>query len=270
MTAAPGVAPIEINRIGYSCGSSNATALASRCAVLAYEKISSMEIPSDSEPLDAAYEAVLLKTMLVHGASWGDASRLVEKAFPAPGSQWRRLSRIKQQFLGYGEVDIRRCISATEQRATLLGWSTIVDGEGHAFEMPLPPALAASTELRRLTVTLAWLTPTNQQHKDYRKAQLWIEVPEEIIGTQRDGLDAASARAGTVEHRTFKGSDAVAFIDGAKLRVLVSCKADAGTLAERVPYAIAVTMEVGPDVQIDIYQQISARIRPTLGIQVAP
>lgn len=270
MAAAPGVLPMEINRIGHSCGSSNATALASHCAVLAYEKISTMEIPPDCEPLDAAYEAVLLKTMLVHGASWGDAARLVEKAFPTPGSQWKRLSRIKQQFLGYGEVDIRRCISATEQRATLLGWSTIGDGEGHTFEMPLPPALAARTELRRLTATLAWLTPTNQQHKDYRKAQLWIDVPEEIIGTQRDGLDAASARTGTVEHRTFKGNDAVAFIDGAKLRILVSCKADAGTLAERVPYAIAVTLEVGPDVQIDIYQQISARIRPTVGIQVTP
>jgi len=270
MAAAPGVAPMEINRIGHSCGSSNATALASRCAVLAYEKISVMEIPPDCEPLDAAYEAVLLKALLVHGASWGDASRLVEKAFPTPGSQWKRLSRIKQQFLGYGEVDVKRCLSANEQRTTLLGWSTIGDGEGHTFEMPLPPALAASTELRRLTATLAWLTPTNQQHKDYRKAQLWIDVPEEIVGTQRDGLDAASARTGTVEHRTFKGTAAVAFIDGAKLRILVSCKEDAGRLAERVPYAIAVTLEVGPDVQIDIYQQINSRIRPTVGIQAAP
>jgi len=270
MAAAPGIAPMEVNRVGHSCGSSNATALASRCAVLAYETISAMEIPPDCEPLDAAYEAVLLKALLVHGASWGDASRLIEKAFPIAGDQWQRLSRIKQQFLGYGEVDIKRCLSANEQRATLLGWSMISDGEGHIFEMPLPPALAASTELRRLTATLAWLTPTNQQHKDYRKAYLWIDVPEQNIGTQRDGLDAASARRGTVEHRIFKGTNAVPFIDGTKLRIVVSCKEDAGTLDVAVPYAVAVTLEVGPDVQIDIYQQINFRIRPVVEIQARP
>lgn len=270
MAAAPGIAPMEVNRVSYSCGSSNATALASRCAILAYERISAMEIPLDCEPLDATCEAVLLKALLVHGASWGDASRIIERAFPTPGDQWQRLSRIKQQFLGYGEVDVKRCLSANEQRATLLGWSTISDGEGHTFEMPLPPALAASTELRRLTATLAWLTPTNQQHKDYRRAQLWIDVPEQNIGTQRDGLDAASARRGTVEHRTFKGTAAVPFIDGTKLRVLVSCKEDAGALDVAVPYAIAVTLEVGPEVQIDIYQQINSRIRPVIGIQARP
>lgn len=270
MAAAPGIAPMEVNRVSCSCGSSNATALAGRCAVLIYEKLSGMEIPDDCEPLDATYQAVLLKALLVHGASWGDASRLIEKAFPTPGDQWQRLSRIKQQFLGYGEVDMQRCLSANEQRATLLGWSMISDGEGHAFEMPLPPALAASTELRRLTATLAWLTPTNHQHKDYRRAQLWIDVPEQNIGTQRDGLDAASARRGTVGHRTFKGTAAVPFIDGTKLRILVSCKEDAGSLDAPVPYAIAVTLEVGPDVQIDIYQQINSRIRPVVGIQARP
>lgn len=266
LAAAPGVAPMEVNRVGHSCGSSNATALASRCAILALERISAMAVPPDCEPLDATYEALGLKALLVHGASWGDAARIVERAFPT-AQQWQQLSRLKQQFLGYGEVDVNRCLSATEQRATVLGWSSISDGEGHAFEMPLPPGLSARTELRRLTATLAWLTPTNQRHKDYRTAQLWIDVPEENIGTSRDGLDAASARRGTVEHRTFKGTDAVPFIDGTKLRILVSCKGDAGRLEDDIPYAIVVSLEVGPDVQIDIYQQISARIRPTIGIQ---
>ena len=91
------------------------------------------------------------------------------------------------------------------------GGQRLADGEGHIFEMPLPPALAANTELRRLTVTLAWLTPTNQQHKDYRKAQLWIDVPGEIVGTLRDGLDADFCSPGTVEHRTFKGTDCRGF-----------------------------------------------------------
>jgi antirestriction protein ArdC len=40
--------------------------------------------------------------------------------------------------------------------------------------------------------------------------------------------------------------------------------------AQSKGYAIAVTLEVGPDVQIDIYQQINSRIRPTVAIQAAP
>jgi hypothetical protein len=223
----------------------------------------------DCEPLNDTYYTVLLKTLLVHGASWGAAAEMIERAFPEAMDQWQKIGRLKQQFLGYGEVDIIRCLGASEQRATLLGWGTISEGAGHVFELPLPPSLSARTDLRRLTVTLAWLTPTNLQHRDYRRAQLWIDVPEEEIGTQREGLDAKSAQRGTVEHRTFKGTAATPFVDGKKLRVQVNCKEDAGKLDVSVPYAIAVTLEVGPGVQIDIYQEINARIRQPVEIQTA-
>jgi hypothetical protein len=116
-------------------------------------------------------------------------------------------------------------------------------------------------------VTLAWLTPTNNKHRDYRKAQLWVDVPGGI-GTQTCGLDARSARRGTVEHRVFEGTDAVPFLDGERLRLLVSCREDAGKLDTPVAYAIAVTLEVGANVDIDIYQEISARIRPLVEVEV--
>jgi hypothetical protein len=259
--AAPGIAPMELNRVSHSCGSSNAAALSSRSAALAYERISQMEIPSDSEPLANEYQAVLLKALLVHGASWGDAASIIESAFPALVNDWRKLERVKQQFLGYGEVDIERCLSADDHRATLLGWASIFDGEGHQFSLPLPPSLASKTELRRLIITLAWLTPTNQKHRDYRGAHLWITVSPGDVGAGRNGLDATSARRGTVEHRIFEGSKAVPFVDGNKLIVSVSCKEDAGPLDTPVPYAIAVTLEVGPTVEIDVYEEIKTRIR---------
>ena len=95
----------------------------------------------------------------------------------------------------------------------------------------------------------------------------YVELPGDSIGTQTCGLDAVSARRGTIEHRVFEGTDAVA---GDRLRVLVSCRGDAGTLDVPVAYAIAVTLEVGADVAIDIYQEISTRIRPVVEVEAAP
>lgn len=259
--AAPGLAPMELNRVSHTCGSSNAAALSSRCAALAYERISQMQIPVDSEPLTDEYYAVLLKALLVHGASWGEAAAIIESAFPEVAGDRRKLERLKQQFLGYGEVEMERCLSADEHRATLLGWSSISDGEGHQFSLPLPPSLAARTEMRRLIITLAWLTPTNQKHKDYRSAHLWITVAPGEVGADKNGLDAMSARRGTVEHRIFEGTKAVPFIDGDKLTVSISCKEDAGKLDTPVPYGLAVTLEVGPSVEIDVYNEVRTRIR---------
>lgn len=177
---------------------------------------------------------------------------------------WRERVRLLQQFLGYGEVEIERCVSSTNQRATLLGWASITDGQGHLFRLPLPPSLSASKELRQLRATLAWFTPTNHRHRNYRRAQLFLTVPSDEIGTSTIGVDSRSAQRGTVEHRIFEGTDAKAFLDGADLTIQVNCKADAGKIESSVPYAIAVTLEVGSSVTIDIYQEIRARLRPQI------
>ena len=72
-------------------------------------------------------------------------------------------------------------------------------------------------------------------------------MPGNPIATERCGLDAPSARRGTVEHRIFQGTNAVPILDGDRLQVLVSCREDAGKLDTPVAYAIAITLEVGTD-----------------------
>jgi len=52
----------------------------------------------------------------------------------------------------------------------------------------------------------------------------------------------------TLQHRVMQGEDAKVFLDGDKLRITVSCKEDAGLLTERIPYALAVTLEVAEPV----------------------
>jgi hypothetical protein len=40
-----------------------------------------------------------------------------------------------------------------------------------------------------LTSTLAWISPTNHQHQNYRRARLFLTIPEEEIGTKTIGVD---------------------------------------------------------------------------------
>lgn len=267
MTAAPGLAPLELGRVRYCCGSSNAAALATRSAALAFEGLISGEIPEDCELLEPIYTGVVLKTLLVHAASWGNAGKFLEEAFQDVIGDWRERVRLLQQFLGYGEVAPERCITATDQRATVLGWASIGKGEGHTYRLPLPPSLSARTDLRRLTTTLGWLAPLNHRDRRYRRAHLYLSVAEDTIGTKSVGLDQKSSQRGTLEHRIFEGSDAKAFLDGTVLTVTVNCREDAGKLDDPIPYGLAVSLEVGADVAIAVYDEIQARIRPQVEIQ---
>ena len=63
------------------------------------------------------------------------------------------------------------------------------------------------------------------------------------------------------------GDKARAFADGDTLAIQVNCMEDAGRLTERVPYAIAVTIEVADPIDIKIFKEISTRIRPRIEIK---
>ena len=99
--AAPGQAPIELNRTFYSRGTSDATALASRAVALAYERLAEYQKEPGWERLTDNYIAVVLKTLLVHGAAWGEEAALIEAAIPPSELQgstgrkdWQKLQRL--------------------------------------------------------------------------------------------------------------------------------------------------------------------------------
>jgi hypothetical protein len=256
LVGAPGQQPLEVDRTLYCRGTSNGTALASRCAARIHEALLGLRAEPGGELLENSEWAVLLKCLLVHGADWGPAPAIIESVFhdavlAANGGDARRaaheMMRLKTRFLGYGEVQPERCIVSTDERVTLVGASHLSADEAHLFEIPLPPALSGVRVERRLTVTLAWLTPFNLKHQAYRRARLWFDVENDTL--RADTADAAAdpARRGTVEHRVFTGRRAVALAEGQPLRVRVNCMADAGSLEEAVPYALALTLEVTTD-----------------------
>ncbi|WP_167761281.1 S8 family peptidase [Duganella callida] len=249
----------------YSRGTSNAAALAARSAALAFETIESIRA-ENSNKLTPAYDAVLLKAMMAHGASWGDLLGHLTASCPdvVDRDDQRKLAG---RWFGYGAVDMTRVLSCTQQRATMIGVGELKDGKALSFSAPLPPSLAAKVLWKRLTITLAWLTPTNAMHQAYRGAKLWISPPADRFDAVRKEVDWRQVQRGTLQHEILEGDRALAFVDGERFVCKVNCKADAGKLLENVPFAICVSLEVAEGIDIPLYQEIKDRITPRVQIQ---
>jgi hypothetical protein len=207
--------------------------------------------------------AVLLKTLLIHGAGWGQNSATLEAALRNGANDPKIKMRIAR-FLGYGAVDLSRVLECTKQRATLIGCDSLRADEGHEYLVPLPPSLSGRTDWRRLTITLAWLTPINPQHHKYRQAHLWFDPPRDLLRVSRRQAEWQSVRRGTIQHEVLEGEDACVITEGDGLKLTVNCRSDAGRIKEPIPYAVAISLEVADHVDIAIYSEIRTRLRPRI------
>lgn len=269
--ASPSTRAGDLNATVYGCGTSNATALMSRNAGVCYETLEEIFEEHASGEDVRKYEAPLLKAMLVHGCTWGQTgARLIEILNTA--GKGTRSKKLACDWMGYGIPDIERVLECTEQRATLLGYGELGNGQAHVFNLPLPPSLSAKRDRRRLTVTLAWLSPIAAQTQKYRNAGLWFEVNGAMLAQNRQetcsGQDGWRAvRRGTVQHEIFEGDTAEPIADGDHLSVQVNCREDAGRIISPIPYGLAVSLEVAEGIDIPVYNEIRTRITPAIQIQ---
>lgn len=268
-TAPPGhrvaAPPSDDGNEVYSRGTSNATALASRGAAQAFDVIEALRF-GHPQLLADRFDAVLLKALLAHGANWGDLERQILDARPDISDR-RKQQDFVARFVGYGFADIDRALTCTEQRATLIGVGELKHDQALEFRAPLPPCISAQTIKRRLTITLAWLTPVNVRNSKYRSAKLWIDPPKEAYGVSRANCEWHHVRRGTLQHEVLEGQDALAFVDGEEVVFKVNCSKDAGTLSGAVPFALCVSLEVAEDLTLPIYQEIRDRVSVRVGVQ---
>ncbi len=256
----------ELNKVVYCCGTSNAAALTSRMAATCHDTL--LEIFDEQAPEIGLlpYLAPLLKAMIVHGCFWGAIEKRLREILQTPdnGQQIRSLI---SQWLGYGVPNYNRVLACTEQRATLLGFGQLSDGKAHLFSLPLPASLGARQEWRRLTVTLAWMSPIAASTQRYRSAGLWFELEGKALALKRVEVDNFASQRGTVQHEVFEGDRSVAITDDAKLMIKVNYREDASKINEPVAYGLAVTLEVAEEIDIAIYEEIRARIATALEIR---
>jgi hypothetical protein len=251
----------------YSRGTSNSAALASRHGGFLHDVLIRLRSEPNGQLLDDAHLPILLKALLVHGASWGDAIDPLRGVLLNQGNA-DRFNEFASRFLGYGRLDVSRTLACEPHRATVLGAASLRPEEAHIFRLPLPGGLAGVQAWKRLIITLTWFTPVNPQHRAYRCAHLWFNKPEHSLRVVRQDCHFQATQRGTVQHEIFEGQDADAFSSGDTVVVQVNCREDASGLDEPVPYAIVMTLETAPELQVPIYEQIRAQLQ--VPVRIAP
>jgi hypothetical protein len=177
------------------------------------------------------------------------------------------------RFLGFGVVNIERVLECTEKRATLIGWNTIQAKNSDQFSIPLPSKLENIQGFRSVTATVGWFTPLNANHRMYRMAKFEVEPGSDkklslaVDNSKKQPSHNAFGR-GTVYHRHWEGDKAAKFVDSGELILNVSCKSVAGDLDDSIPYGLAVTIEVGEDVQVAVYEEIKERLRQSVAVKI--
>jgi hypothetical protein len=259
----PGEGP---NATTYCRGTSNAAALTSRHAAWLFNVVESLRQGSE-ERLRPEFDAVLLKAMLAHGADWASCHQTLLDAQPA-----LKTNTEKQEFLarwlGYGPVDTARALGCTASRATMLGVGAVKPEDALIFSVPLPPSLAGKKVLRRLMLTLAWFSPINPAHRNYRRVRLWITPPYEELRVARiTSVFHKTAQRGTLQHEVLEGDQATVFSDGDRVEFKVNCTSDAGEFSEPIPFGLCVSLEVPIETGIDVYSEIRERIDVPVRIQ---
>jgi hypothetical protein len=251
-------------------GTSNAAALVTRGGVQIYDALVeySKTNPELLPLLDREFAPCVVKALLVHSAAWNEGGGAFESTLsPQGGKQWKSRRTNVTRFLGFGHIDISRVTTCAPHRATLLAIGEIGADDADIFDFPLPPSLSAGKEIRKLIVTMAWISPTRVVDQAYRTATLDL-VPERKqgypIGVARVSSSQPPSdlsRKGTVVHEIFEGSAAVPITDGDTLKLRVECRSIGEKVTPKIQYAIAVTFEVSENSKIDVYQEVSSRIR---------
>ncbi len=256
--ATPGQ-PSHISACYYSRGTSNAAALSSRGGCFFYELLESLRSQSNKD-IPGEFDAVLIKTLLVHGADWGDMIHAYIDAFAQNGNS-QNFRKYVTRFLGYGQPDFARVATGAEQRVTVIGFGSLVDGQAAEFSLPIPPSLSGISGKRRMTITLAWFSPINSHRQNYRVAHLWFNAHHEIAGKRIYG-DHHAVQRGTIQHEVFESSDAFVVQNNSSMTIKVNCREDAGNIPEPVRFGLAVTLEVAEKLlfPIPIYEEVHDQI----------
>lgn len=263
--ATPGPQPGQLNARMHSRGTSNAAALVTR-QVLQTRDAFANRLNALGQPIpNRRIWAAVLKALIVHGCSWGEAATSIRTSLEIHG---RDSSSVLARFLGYGHMDGDRSRAASDQRATVVGYGELPAGAAHQFEFPLPPSLSGQQVYRRLTLTLAWLTPTVSGNHRYRSAALWFTPPLDELQLDRVECDWQAVQRGTVQHEIFEGQRATAIVQGQGLEFTINCRQDAGGVTESVPYGLVASLEVAEETQLPIYQEIESAL--AVGVRVEP
>ena len=254
--AGPGikVASPRASRETYTIGTSVSAALVSRQAARLYDVIDSV---TDGTSITRRQRASAIKALLVHGV--GDLEELQTSPLPL------------ERAIGNGILLRDFSSGCATNEAVLLFLGQIGAAQEQELKIPLPDGLSVR-EAKRIDTTLAWLSPINWRHRQYRRAALSFVTPEGAIPKlgPASGIsaDASKAGAATVQHLSWETQSAWAAGQGSAISIRVKCYEQAGGLhGELIDYAAVASIWVAPAIGVDVYSQVREQARAPIGIQ---
>ncbi|PSR06228.1 MAG: hypothetical protein BRD49_01590, partial [Bacteroidetes bacterium SW_10_40_5] len=258
--------------VGHTMGTSNAAALTSRNAIKIMEALDELNAPNlGIDSIDERFYPVLSKCLLVHSTSWGCPTQMLETILKNHGVQGQKVKKEIQKFLGYGKPNISTAIECLKNRATIIGYDTLENSEGGIYEFPIPACI--NRVPRKLIITVAWISPINVSHKDYRKCHLEL-TPQNLnhffpSNKRNTEVHTQNVVKGTVDHRVYEINQPREPINYSEetLKVKVSCRQDAAALDETIRYAVAVTFEENSGADLPVYEEIREHIQQAVRIQ---
>ncbi len=239
--ASPGGAEV------FTVGTSPAAAAVSRAAARAVDAV----LGITNRTLTRSELAVATKALVAHSARVPN-DLLADEA-------------LQPYAHGYGVV-LRDLAGGCEpHEASILFVDDIGANEQRTLSFPLPDGLH-QRGVKRVIGTLAWLSPVNWRHRQYRCAALDFSQPSGLtnLGTAVD-VGGDRPKRGTLQHTVWEVTKAVGVGIGTDLNLTVHCKEQAGGLhGERVDFAVALSLWVAPELAVDVYaqvqQQVAARV----------
>ena len=270
LVAAPSITG-DLSHRSRSSGTSNAAALVTRSANFLADALDDAyqgERPSWST---RRTRAPLIKALLAHTASWGAAGELLEKSYPPQNRPADHVARRRtiSRFLGYGRLAVNRALGGAHNRATLIADDEIQAGKQHVYRVPLPASMLNNREVRAITVTLAWTSPI-MPYADYRGVRLTVLSSSRDQkfwdGVARGGdllqPDHNAITRGTLMHIRLEGRSLRSALVPDGIHFCVHATANHADFAqERVPYALAVTLEMAQASRSRLFIEIQSAMQ---------
>lgn len=258
-----------LNRSMRTAGTSNAAALTTRAAHFIADALDQVFANNDKPWYELKTRAVILKTLLTHGASWGSIGELLDEAYPPHEStKWSPRRNTITQFLGYGQLDVSRVVSGMSNRITLLAQDMIRADQRHEYILPIPASMLNNREVRTVTLTLSWTCPMTHTTADHRAVVLQLVGAKKNTSSFWDGVsrtpraqpNATTSSRGTLIHTVQAGTKKM-IDDKGRLVIGVQGISKQGFELHEVPYALAITLEIAQQARSQLYTEVEAQVR---------
>lgn len=237
----------------FTVGTSPAAALISRDAARAVDAV----IGLADRSLTRSELAVATKALVAHTARVPEDLLVHEE--------------LRHSAHGYGSTVRNLADGCASNEAAILYIGEIGENESSTLAFPLPDGLQARG-VKRVSATLAWLSPVNWRHRQYRRAALDFSQPVGFtnLGTALGSVGDRPKR-GTLQHVEWEVVKAVGVGQGSDLELTVNCKGQAGGLqGERVTFAVVLSLWVAPELSVDVYSQVQQQLAARVVVQAAP